>query len=394
MWPIRLRHRAIPATNNTTPGAGRMFHPRFTIQRASAGSAARLARLETPHGPVPTPLFMPVGTQASVKALDPGELRQLGAHIVLANTYHLWLRPGPEVVAAAGGLHRFSGWSGAMLTDSGGFQIFSLSPLRKIDDDGVTFRSHIDGSKLKLTPELAVQIQEQLGADIAMALDECAPYPCERRPAESALQRTHAWAVRCLAAHSRPDQTLFPIVQGSVYADLRRQSVRFLAELDAPGYALGGLCLGEPKPLMWQMVEESVAHLPAERPRYFMGLGTPEDFLEAVDRGVDLMDCVLPTRLARNGGLFTRQGRINLRNARWKRMDQPVDPACDCATCARYSAGYLHHLFRCGELLGHRLASIHNLRQLCRLAEETRAALAEERFPAFKRERLAQLHNE
>ncbi len=360
----------------------------FEIEAVTSQGGARAGRLRLPHGEALTPLFMPVGTLATVKALAPDDLRSLGASVVLANTYHLYLRPGAELVQQLGGLHHFMAWSGGILTDSGGFQVFSLGHMNRIDDDGVTFRSHIDGSTHYLDPECAIAIQEQLGADIIMAFDECTPYPCERNYAEAAMQRTHRWAERSLRAQRRPDQSLFGIVQGSVYPALRRESARFIASLPFPGLAIGGLSVGEPKQLMYDVLAETTAALPTDRPRYLMGVGSPEDLLEGIDRGVDMFDCVLPTRVARNGSLFTPQGRVNLLNAAHRQADQPLEPGCDCYTCRSFSRAYLHHLFRNRELLAYRLASIHNLRFLQRLMTAARAAVMEDRFDAFKRQFL------
>ncbi len=296
------------------------------MEAAAPGSAARAGRLTTPHGTCLTPLFMPVGTQASVKALGPDDLRALGACCVLANTYHLYLRPGADVVAALGGLHGFMRWDGPMLTDSGGFQVFSMSQNRKIDDNGVTFRSHIDGSRHYFTPERVVALEEQLGADIIMVLDECTPYPSDEAYNREALARTHAWAVRAQAAHGATGQALFAIVQGGVYPALRRESAAFLAARDFPGYAIGGLSVGEPKALMHEILEVTTPLLPADKPRYLMGVGSPEDLWEVVDRGVDMFDCVLPTRLARNGALLTPEGRLPVKSPRFARSDGPIDP--------------------------------------------------------------------
>ncbi len=345
--------------------------------------------MRTPHGEVPTPVFMPVGTQATVKTLAPFELEQMGAPIILANTYHLYLRPGSSLVASFWGLHKFMAWQRPILTDSGGFQVFSLGHLRRIGDEGVTFRSHIDGSEHLLTPERVIAIQEELGADIIMAFDECTPYPSDVDYNRKALERTHRWAERCLAARTRQDQALFGIVQGGMFPELRRQSARFLASLDFPGYAIGGLSVGEPKELTSSIVEETVPFLPEDRPRYLMGIGSPEDLLEGVARGVDMFDCVLPTRVARNGALFTRHGRRNVRNAAFKTLDEPIDQGCDCYTCRTFSIAYVHHLFRAEELLAYRLASIHNLRFLIRLMEEAREAILNDTFVRFKNEFLS-----
>jgi queuine tRNA-ribosyltransferase len=332
---------------------------------------------------------MPVGTQATVKSLAPDELETLGAQIVLGNTYHLMLRPGGETVAALGGLHKFMGWRHNLLTDSGGFQVFSLGHLSKLDDDGVSFRSHIDGSEQRLTPEIAVAIQEQLGSDIIMCLDECPPHSAERDYQRQAMERTHRWAERCLPAQTRADQSLFGIVQGGLHPDLRRQSAEGLVAMGFPGYAIGGLSLGEPKAQTWAALEATTPHLPEDKPRYLMGVGSPEDLFQAVARGVDMMDAVLPTRVARNGALFTRTGRRNIRNAAFRTLDAPVAEGCDCYTCTHFSAAYLHHLFRCEELLAYRLASIHNLRFLVSLMERMRAAIIAGGFDALRQQFLA-----
>ncbi|MGC8838851.1 MAG: tRNA guanosine(34) transglycosylase Tgt [Anaerolineae bacterium] len=360
----------------------------FEITAQDAGCAARTGRLVTPHGAVETPVFAPVGTQATVKTLSPHELRDLGVTLVLCNTYHLYLRPGVEVIARLGGLHRFMAWDGPILTDSGGFQVFSLAPFRKLTEEGVVFRSHIDGSEHLFTPEKAVHLQEQLASDIAMCLDEC-PEPLDREVNRRALERTHAWAVRCREAHTRPDQALFGIVQGGVFEDLRAESARFLASLDFSGYAIGGLSVGEPKALTWPALEAAVAHLPAQKPRYLMGVGTPEDILEAVERGVDLFDCVFPTRTARNGALLTRRGRLNIRNACFADDPRPIEEGCTCYTCRTFSRAYLRHLMRAGEVLGLRLATLHNVHFLLRFVEEVRQAIREGTFLQFKEAFLA-----
>jgi queuine tRNA-ribosyltransferase len=360
----------------------------FSLLQTDTESLARLGTIDTPHGEIATPAFAPVGTRASVKALDPRDLHELGAELILGNTYHLYLRPGADVVADMGGLHRFMGWDGPILTDSGGFQVFSLAAKRKITDEGVTFRSHIDGSSHLFTPEMVVRVQEQLGADIVMCLDECAE-PSDRAYNEQALARTHAWAVRCRAAHSRRDQALFGIVQGGVFADLRCQSAEFLTGLDFAGYAIGGLSVGESKEQMYAMLDITTPLLPAARPRYLMGVGAPEDLLAGVARGVDLFDCVLPTRLARNAALFTRQGRLNMRNARFERDPAPIEAGCGCYTCRHFSRAYLRHLFKTGELLVYRLATIHNVHFLLQLMRDVRAAIAGGRLATFSQEFLA-----
>jgi queuine tRNA-ribosyltransferase len=359
----------------------------FTLLHTDTDSLARRGRIATPHGEIATPAFAPVGTQATVKALDPRDLHELQAELILANTYHLYLRPGAELVAEMGGLHGFMKWGGPILTDSGGFQVFSLAENRRVTDEGVEFRSHIDGSRHLFTPEMVVRVQEQLGADIIMVLDECAE-PHDRAYNEQAVARTHAWAVRCRAAQTRTDQALFGIVQGGVFPDLRRQSAEFLVGLDFPGYAIGGLSVGESKEKMYAMLDITTPLLPADRPRYLMGVGAPEDLLEAVARGVDLFDCVLPTRLARNAALFTRQGRINIRNARFEKDASPVEVDCTCYTCRTFSRAYLRHLFKAGELLAYRLATIHNVHFLLQLMADVREAISAGCFPAFANEFL------
>ncbi len=361
----------------------------FEVTGCCPHSEARAGVLRTRHGEALTPIFMPVGTQGTVKSLAPEDLLAIGAGVVLANTYHLYLRPGAEVVAALGGLHAFMAWPRSLLTDSGGFQVFSLGHLRRIDDEGVRFRSHLDGSEHYFTPERSIAVQELLGADIAMAFDECTPYPCDRPAAEAALNRTHRWAERSLRAHSRRDQALFGIVQGSTYADLRRQSARFLASLAFDGYAIGGLSVGEPKETMHAMLAETVPLLPATKPRYLMGVGSPEDLFECVARGIDMFDCVMPTRIARNGALFTRHGRLNVRNAAFRTQAGPIEADCDCYTCRTFAVAYLHHLFRSEELLAYRLATIHNLRFMQRLMDDIRRAILAGSFIKLKDEFLA-----
>jgi len=361
----------------------------FTIKQACNETLARAGVLHTPHGPALTPVFMPVGTQATIKTLAPWDLTAVGARIVLANTYHLYLRPGADVVAELGGLHAFMGWDAPILTDSGGYQVFSLADRRRIDDDGVVFCSHIDGSEHRFTPASVMQAQELLGADIAMAFDECAPYPCGRDYARAAMERTHRWAEAGLAAKTRPDQALFGITQGGMYEDLRCESARFIAGLDTPGIAIGGLSVGEPKDVTWRMLEVTVPHLPAHKPRYLMGVGSPEDLVEGVARGVDMFDCVLPTRIARNGALLTATGRLNIRNAAYERDPRPIEADCDCSTCQHFSRAYLRHLFKAQEVLGLRLASVHNVRFLVRLMDHMRAAIMAGEFAAFRQSFLA-----
>jgi queuine tRNA-ribosyltransferase len=360
---------------------------KFTLLQTDPHSYARRGRIVTGHGEIATPAFAPVGTQATVKSLDPADLHSLGSQLVLSNTYHLYLRPGADVVAEMGGLHRFMAWDGPILTDSGGFQVFSLADNRTVSDDGVLFRSHIDGSEHMFTPEMVVEIQEKLGADIIMCFDECPP-PDDRAYNEIALARTHQWAVRCLAAQARRDQALFGIVQGGVFADLRRESATFLKELEFPGYAIGGLSVGESKGEMYDMLDVTVPLLPSEKPRYLMGVGAPEDLLEAVARGIDLFDCVLPTRLARNAALFTRRGRLNIRNARFERDREPVEAGCACYTCRHFSRAYLRHLFKARELLAYRLATIHNVHFLLKLMRDIQISISQDIFCAFKEDFL------
>ena len=352
-------------------------------------SGARAGELITPHGVVPTPVFLPVGSQGTVKTLTPEEVKDIGLRMVLANTYHLYLRPGIEVVAKMGGLHKFMAWDGAILTDSGGYQIFSLAPLRQVSDEGVTFRSHIDGSEHFITPELIIQFQEALGADIIMVLDECSAYGDSLEKVQKAMVRTHQWAERCQKAQKRSAQALYAIVQGGVYPELRRQSAEYLTSLDVPGYAIGGLSVGEPKEMTLAMVEETAALLPGDKPRYLMGVGSPEDIVEGVARGMDMFDSALPTRVARNGALFTGQGRRNIRNAVFSRMEQPVVPDCECYTCRTFSAAYLHHLFKSEELLALRLATIHNLHFIHSLMGKIRSAILDGTFSAFRDNFLA-----
>jgi len=341
----------------------------------------RRGRLITSRGTVETPVFMPVGTLAAVKTLLPEEVESAGAEMILVNAYHLYLRPGHRLIEQFGGVHRFMGWSRPILSDSGGFQGFSLARLVRVDDDGVRFRSHIDGSEHFYTPELAIEVQRALGVDIAMPLDHVVPAGTPEAETREAAERPLRWFERCRrAAGTMP---VFAIVQGGVDAELRRWHARALAALDAPGYAIGGLSVGEPKAAMWRTLEVTCAELPPEKPRYLMGVGSPEDIVEAVARGVDMFDCVLPTRLGRNGGLFTDEGRVNIRAARFAEADAPVDPDCDCLACRRFPAAYLHHLFRNEEMLGYRLATIHNLRYLARLIGRIRCAIEEGRFQEF-----------
>jgi len=356
----------------------------FQLVKACSRTGARAGTLLTPHGPVPTPVFLPVGSQATVKTLTPLDLESLGVNMILANSYHLYLRPGVEIIRKAGGLHRFMAWNGPILTDSGGFQVFSLGHLRRVSDDGALFRSHIDGSEHFLAPGLAMEIQEGLGADIIMVLDACPAYGDDIQTIRAATERSHLWAERCLRRHGRSDQLLFGIVHGGTFPELRRQSAEVLTSLEFPGYAIGGLSLGEPKDLTHAMLDETVPLLPGEKPRYLMGVGSPEDLVECVAHGVDMFDSALPTRLGRNGALFTRERRLSIRNARFRGETGPIDPECDCYTCRNFSAAYLHHLFKCQELLGYRLATIHNLKFLAVLMGRIRQAILDDTFAAFK----------
>jgi queuine tRNA-ribosyltransferase len=360
----------------------------FDLQHTDQTTEARAGIFTTPHGAIKTPVFMPVGTQATVKTLTAGEVADLGAQILLGNTYHLYLRPGDELLERLGGLHRFMDWSRPILTDSGGFQVWSLSARRTIDDDGVTFRSHLDGSSHRFTPERAMAIQARIGADIVMAFDECSAYGATHAYATAAMERTHRWLERCIKAQTRTDQALFGIVQGNLYADLRERSAAFIAEQPVPGFGIGGLSVGEPKAEMYAILERTTAVLPTDRPRYLMGVGSPEDLVEGVARGVDMFDCVLPTRIGRHGAAFTPAGRINLMNAKWATDDTPIQEGCDCLTCRRYTRAYLRHLFKAEEALGPRLATIHNLRFLIRLMEQAREAIFKDAFGAFRQEFL------
>lgn len=359
----------------------------FEITHVCKQSGARCGILHTPHGDVETPMFMPVGTLATVKFLSPEEIKALGAGVILANTYHLWLRPGEDIVDKAGGVQKFMNYSGPMLTDSGGFQVFSLADRRKIKEEGVTFKSHLDGSTLFLSPEKSIQIQNKIGADIIMSFDECAPYPCSYDYMKNSVERTLRWAKRGKEAHQRPEeQALFGIVQGGEYQDLREMCAKTLAEMDFPGYSIGGTSVGESKETMYKMIDYSVKYLPWEKPRYLMGVGSVDAILEGILRNVDMFDCVLPTRIARHGTLMTSQGRINIKKQDYEEDFGPLDPECDCYTCKNYSRAYLRHLFRCNEGLGSRLMSIHNLRFLLSLTEQARKAIREDRFGDFKAE--------
>ncbi|GAB4073320.1 tRNA guanosine(34) transglycosylase Tgt [Barrientosiimonas marina] len=348
-------------------------------------TGARLGKVHTPHGSFDTPAFMPVGTMATVKTMSPEELNNMNANIILSNTYHLWLRPGEDIIAEAGGLHQFMNWDGAILTDSGGYQVFSLSNLRDIKEEGVHFRNHISGEKMFLSPEKAMNIQNALGSDIMMALDECPPYPASHDYMQASVERTSRWAERALNAHARPsEQGLFGIVQGGEYEDLRKQSARDLVSLDFPGYAVGGLSVGEPKNVMNRMLEFTTPLLPADKPRYLMGVGSPDSLIDASIRGIDMFDCVLPTRIARNGTCMTSHGRLVVRNAQYKRDFRPVDDNCHCYVCRNYTRAYIRHLIKCNETFGFRLTTYHNLYFLLELMKQVRDSIKEDRLGDFR----------
>lgn len=358
----------------------------YELIHTCAQSGARLGVLHTPHGDIQTPIYMPVGTAAVVKAMTSREMEEIGTQILLSNTYHLHLRPGEDLVAEAGGLHRFMDWHKPILTDSGGFQVFSLAGIRTIAEEGVTFQSHLDGSRQFIGPETSMDIQQKLGADIAMAFDVCSPYPCDHETARVNMERTHRWAQRCKEHHTREDQALFGIVQGAFYKDLRIESAKALSDMDFIGYGIGGLSVGEPKPIMYEMLEEMMPYMPVGKPRYLMGVGTPDCLIEGVLRGIDMFDCVLATRIARNGTALTSAGRLVVRNAQYARDFGPIDPECDCYACTHFSRAYVRHLIKAGEITGGRLLSIHNLRFLIRLMERVREAIAEDRFLDFRKE--------
>ena len=363
-----------------------LFH--LEIKHIDKETGARYGILHTPHGDVEVPMFMPVGTNATVKTLSPEEVKSLGAGVILANTYHLHLRPGEEIVKKAGGVHEFMQYDGPMLTDSGGFQVFSLQKTRKITENGVEFRNIYNGDKDLFTPEKVIQIEEDIGADIIMSFDECIPYPVTHEYAKKSTERTIRWAKRGLAAHKREDQALFGIVQGGEFTDLREMCAKELAALDFPGYSIGGTSIGEPKEVCFKMIEDAIRYLPEDKPRYLMGVGSLDYILGGIERGVDMMDCVLPTRIARHGALMTSQGRINIRKAEYKEDFTPLDPECDCYTCQHYTKAYLHHLFLCNEEFGKRLNYIHNVRFLIKVVEGARKAIQEDRFKEYEEEVL------
>ncbi|WP_017728631.1 tRNA guanosine(34) transglycosylase Tgt [Halalkalibacterium ligniniphilum] len=359
----------------------------YELIKTCKQSGARLGKLHTPHGTIETPIFMPVGTLATVKTMSPEDLKAMNAQIILSNTYHLWLRPGHDIVKEAGGLHSFMNWDRPILTDSGGFQVFSLSDLRKIEEEGVHFRNHLSGEKLFLSPEGAMEIQNALGSDIMMAFDECPPFPAEYDYMKQSVERTSRWAERCIEAHQRPkDQALFGIIQGGEYEELRKQSAEDLVSLDFPGYAVGGLSVGEPKEIMNRVLEFTTPLLPANKPRYLMGVGSPDSLIDGAIRGIDMFDCVLPTRIARNGTCMTSTGRLVVRNAKYARDFRPLDENCDCHVCQNYTRAYIRHLVKCEETFGFRLTTYHNLHFLLKLMEQVRQAILDDRLLDFREE--------
>lgn len=361
---------------------------RFELLHVCKQSGARLGRLHTPHGIIETPCYMPVGTQATVKAMTPRDVEETKASILLANTYHLYLRPGHRLIEEAGGLHKFMNWNKPILTDSGGFQVFSLAKINDIKEDGVVFRSHIDGSKHFFTPESVMEIEQSLGADIAMCFDECAPHTADHSYAAKAMDRTHRWAERCKQAHTRPDQALFGIVQGGMFEDLRIESAKTLSDMDFIGYGIGGLSVGEPKPVMYRMLETIRPYMPENKPRYLMGVGSPDCLLEGVLRGVDMFDCVLQTRAARNGLALTANGRVMLRNNTFTHDFSPIEEGCDCYACRNFTRAYIRHLIKAEEILSAQLITMHNIRFSVRLMEAVRKAISEDRFLDFANELL------
>lgn len=364
---------------------------KFELLKECKRTGARAGILHTPHGDIETPIFMPVGTQATVKTMSPEELKEIGAQIILSNTYHLYLRPGHELVKKAGGLHQFMNWDKPILTDSGGFQVFSLGDLRTITDEGVLFRSHLDGSKHLFTPEKVMEIENALGADIIMAFDECSPYPSTFQEAERAVKRTTDWAKRCKESHNNENQALFGIIQGNVYKELRERSAKEIIDLDFPGYGIGGLSVGESAEIMYEVLDYTTPLMPKHKPRYLMGVGAPENIVEGIKRGVDMFDCVLPTRIARNGTVMTSFGKLVVKNAAYKDDFSPLDPECDCYTCKNYTRAYIRHLLKADEIFGLRLTSIHNLAYLLKLTREIRKAILEDKYPEFIEEFYSKL---
>ena len=364
------------------------------IKHIDKETGARYGVLHTPHGDCEVPMFMPVGTLATVKTLSPEELKEMGAGTILGNTYHLSIRPGADIVAKAGGLHKFMNWDGPILTDSGGFQVFSLAENRKITEEGVEFRNHLNGDKLFFSPEVSIDIQEKLGSDIAMSFDECIPWPADYNYVKKSTERTLRWAKRGLEAHKKEDQALFGIVQGGDYEDLRKMCAEELVKMDFPGYSIGGTSIGEPKEKFFEMVEYAIKYLPEDKPRYVMGIGSIDYVLGSIERGVDMFDCVLPTRLARHGALMTSHGRVNIKNEKYKEDFTPLDDKCDCYCCKNYTKAYLRHLYICDETFGKRLLSIHNVRFLIHLVEQAREAIKEDRYKEFKEETLKEFGDE
>jgi queuine tRNA-ribosyltransferase len=362
---------------------------KYTLLKQCPETGARAGILHTPHGDIPTPIFMPVGTLATVKTMEPKDLKEIGAQIILSNTYHLYLRPGHKLVEKAGGLHKFMNWDRPILTDSGGFQVFSLGDLRKITEEGVEFRSHLDGSKHFFTPEKVMEIQNSLGSDIIMAFDECIPYPATYDYAKNSLERTTRWLKRCISAHKNPhSQALFGIIQGGMYLDLRTQSAEEILALDLPGYAVGGLSVGEPKEEMYKVLEHTVPMMPKDKPRYLMGVGSDDALLEGVYRGIDMFDCVLPTRIARNGTAMTSHGRVVVRNAEYSEDFTPLDHNCDCYVCQNFTRAYIRHLVKCNEILGMKLISYHNLYYLLDFMRKIRQSILDGNFPQYYKEKI------
>ena len=361
---------------------------KYTLLHNDKNTKARYGTLETNYGKFETPMFMPVGTQATVKTLDTSELKEIGSAVILSNTYHLWLRPGADIVKKAGGLHKFMNYDGPILTDSGGFQVFSLAKKKDISEEGVIFKSHLNGEKLFLTPEKSIEIQNKLDSDIAMSFDECPPYPATYEYMKNSVERTLRWAKRGQIAHKREDQALFGIVQGGEFADLRKYCAEELSKMNFPGYSIGGTSIGEPKDVMFKMIADTTPYLPFEKPRYLMGVGSVDAILEGISLGVDMFDCVLPTRIARHGALMTSKGRVNIRDKKYEEDFTPLDSECDCYCCKNYTKAYLRHLYKCDETFGKRLLSIHNIRFLIKMMEEARKAIQEDRFGDFKEEFL------
>ncbi len=366
---------------------------KYELEKECSITGARVGSLHTPHGIIKTPVFMPVGTQATVKAMSGEELVEMDYNMILSNTYHLYLRPGSHIIKGAGGLHSFMNWNGAILTDSGGFQVFSLSTLRDIDEDGITFKSHLDGSKHRFTPEKVMRIQEDLGSDIAMVFDECVAYPSEREYVKESIERTTRWAIRCKESHSRQGQEVFGIIQGGVYPELREKSAKDIVDIGFSGYAVGGLSVGEPKKEMYETLDHTVPFIPKDSPRYLMGVGSPDCLVEGVARGIDMFDCVLPTRIARNGTVMTKTVRLVVRNALYSEDFRPIEDGCPCYTCRNYSRAYIRHLIKAKEILGARLTTIHNLHFLSSLMGNMRKAIIEDRFIQFKEEFFQTFHD-